>query len=157
PPAGGEVFVGGPNADVLNGGNGNDELYGFDANDVLSGAAGDDKLFGGEGVDALAGGAGNDTLDGGTNDDTAIFTGNRAEYTLGGTSSALTISDSIVGRDGSDTLHNIEFVQFADGTVGITDLFNRAPAITSDGGGEVASLLVAENNTAVTTVTAVDP
>ncbi|MDX8482956.1 cadherin-like domain-containing protein [Mesorhizobium sp. VK24D] len=40
--------------------------------------------------------------------------------------------------------------------IGITNA-NETPTITSDGGGDMASLVVAENSTAVTTVTATDP
>jgi hypothetical protein len=53
--------------------------------------------------------------------------------------------------DGTDTLSNVEILQFA-GTVA-----NFIPIITSNAGGDTAAISVAENTTAVTTVTATDP
>ncbi len=55
-------------------------------------------------------------------------------------------------------------MQVSDGTltdsqaiaVAVTDVNDNAPVITSDGGGASASLNVAENSSAVTTVTATD-
>jgi Ca2+-binding RTX toxin-like protein len=127
PPAGGELVLGGPNIDTLEGGAGNDELYGFADDDALDGQAGADKLFGGDGTDTLTGGAGDDDLDGGNGDDTAIFTGNRADYAVSGTTSAFTLTDTVGGRDGVDTATNVEFVTFANGTFAVADLFNVAP------------------------------
>ena len=127
PPAGGALVLGGPNIDTLEGGAGNDELYGFADDDALDGQAGADKLFGGDGTDTLTGGAGDDDLDGGNGDDTAIFTGNRADYSVSGTTSAFTLTDTVGGRDGADTVTNVEFVTFANGTFAVADLFNVAP------------------------------
>ncbi len=127
PPAGGQLVLGGPNIDTLEGGAGNDELYGFADNDVLDGKAGADKLFGGDGTDTLTGGAGDDELDGGNGDDTAIFTGNRADYSVSGTTSAFTLTDTVGGRDGVDSVTTVEFVTFANGTFAVADLFNVAP------------------------------
>ena len=68
------------------------------------------------------------------------------------------------GDDGGDNSYEV-IVEASDGnggldsqtlTVDVTNV-NEAPAITSDGGGDSASLSVAENTTAVTTVTASDP
>jgi len=127
PPAGGALVLGGPNIDTLEGGAGNDELYGFADDDALDGKAGADKLFGGDGIDTLTGGAGDDELDGGNGDDTAIFTGNRADYAVSGTTSAFTLTDTVGSRDGVDTVTNVEFVTFANGTFAVADLFNVAP------------------------------
>ncbi|TDJ46296.1 MAG: hypothetical protein E2O50_00075, partial [Gammaproteobacteria bacterium] len=55
------------------------------------------------------------------------------------------------------------FLQYLLTTLALTLLVacggsnNAAPAITSDGGGDAANLNVAENQTAVTTVTYADP
>ena len=53
--------------------------------------------------------------------------------------------------DGAGTLTDVQTI-----TVTVTDV-NEAPSITSDGGGATASVNAAENQTAVTTVTATDP
>ncbi|THV20562.1 peroxidase family protein [Peteryoungia ipomoeae] len=64
----------------------------------------------------------------------------------------------LINSDGTDRLTNIEALRFADGTtVSVSDLLNRAPAITSNGGGATAAISRAENTTLATTVTAIDP
>ena len=67
--------------------------------------------------DLLPGLGGNDTIDGGAGlEDRALYSGNRADYTivnLGGHS--FQITDNRAGSpDGTDTLTNVEFAQFAD-------------------------------------------
>ena len=126
-------------------------------NDTLSGGGAPDQLLGENGNDSLTGSRGNDILDGGADTDTATYFGNRAEYTLSVTLNEIAISDNILGRDGFDTVRNVEFLRFADGTVAVADLFNSEPSITSGGGGDTAAVSLAENATAVTTVTASDP
>lgn len=66
---------------------------------------------------SIDGGLGNDSLTGGNSAaDTAVFTGNLAEYSIvEGPAGVFTVQ----GPDGTDTLSNIEFVQFADGTYGL--------------------------------------
>jgi len=76
--------------------------------DAIAGGGGNDYLLGYGGNDTLTGGTGNDTLDGGAGIDTAVFSGNRAAYTIGGGGT------SVSGPDGSDTLTNIERLQFSD-------------------------------------------
>lgn len=64
----------------------------------------------------------------------------------------------LVNSDGTDRLMNIEALRFGDGTtVLLSELLNQAPTITSNGGGDTATVSVAENSTVVTTVTATDP
>ncbi len=74
--------------DFLNGGAGNDTIYGQGGDDTVIGGSGDDSLFGdgvfsfNQGNDVIFGGTGNDTIDGGGGSDIALFTGNRAAYTI---------------------------------------------------------------------------
>ncbi len=80
--------------------------------DTLRGNAGNNTLSGGNGDDTLRGEGGNDTLIGGNGTDTALFTGGPGDYavtSLGGT------SYRFVGPDGTDTLSDVEFVQFGNG------------------------------------------
>ncbi len=51
----------------------------------------------------------------GTSTDTAVFTGPRANYTIGTDGSFLTVTDD-VGTDGTDRLRNIEALRFSDQT-----------------------------------------
>ena len=99
------------------GGSLNDVLTGDNGRNVLRGLYGADRLFGNGGVDRLTGGGSDDYLDGGAGWDYALFSGNRSDYTVT-TSGAQTRVDQIAsGGDGSDTLINIEALQFADGFI----------------------------------------
>ena len=83
-------------------------------NNTITGTAGDDLIQGLAGDDILNGGLGNDTLDGGVGLDTAVFSGSKAGYTLTRTSSGMTAASA---ADGTDTLINIERLQFTDKTL----------------------------------------
>ena len=72
--------------------------------------------------DTIQGGAGNDTIDGGAGIDTALYTGSFADYTLSRSGAALVVADSKAGRDGTDSLRNVEFLRFRDGTVAVASL-----------------------------------
>ena len=67
-------------------------------------------------ANVLDGGTGNDTLDGGSGVNTAIFSGLSASYSVTKTSTGYTVNDN-VGSDGTDTLTNIERLQFIDKTI----------------------------------------
>ena len=92
-----------------------------------------------------------------------------AKFSIDGTSGKLTFQTAPnfevpTDNDGvnSDNIYNVT-VQVSDGTatdsqdlaVTVTDV-NEAPVITSNDGGDTAAVNVAENTTAVTTVTATD-
>jgi Ca2+-binding RTX toxin-like protein len=110
-----DTFLGGVNqirgsqfADVLNGSGGAE---------TLDGQGGNDTINGGGGNDILIGGGGDDTIDGGTGGiDIAQFTGARGDYTItsGGVPGSSTVADSVAGRDGTDTLTNVELTEFSN-------------------------------------------
>jgi serralysin len=91
---------------TLNGGDGNDVLNGSEGIDILNGDAGDDTINGG---------GGDDVIDGGEGLDTAVFSGNRAAYTISTQNGVTTVT----GADGVDRLTNVERLQFADQAVTI--------------------------------------
>jgi serralysin len=100
-----ENLTGSSHDDILTGDNGRNRLRGL---------YGEDTLYGNGGVDRIEGGGSDDFINGGGGWDVAIFSGNRAEYTLG-SQGRFTIVDRIApGGDGTDTLINIEALQFAD-------------------------------------------
>lgn len=115
----GDIFI---NIEEVRGTARNDTIIGDALDNVLSGEGGNDVLDGGAGFNTLVGGAGNDTLGVALNVgvDTAVFSGNMADYTLVGNQ----ITDSVVGRDGTDTLNLIEFLEFADQIVQFNGLLN---------------------------------
>ncbi|MBM6582484.1 hypothetical protein ILT44_19960, partial [Microvirga sp. BT689] len=111
-------------------------LLGLGGNDSLTGHAGSDILDGGDGADTLDGGAGDDTLQGGNHDDVIVLTGTRADYRVERLeSNSFRIIDIRDGApDGTDTVHEVEFVQFSDGLVTVTELLpaaNARPEFTS--------------------------
>lgn len=118
-----EQLTGDVLADRIEGRGGNDLLVGLDGNDLLDGGDGNDTLLGGNGVDQLRGGAGsdvlnggsgNDSLDGGAGADTAQYAGKLADYSWNPTTGVLTDKRTVATSEGSDTLVNMERLQFAD-------------------------------------------
>ncbi|MGY6704516.1 CAP domain-containing protein [Roseinatronobacter sp.] len=97
-------------------------LQANDSGNLLLGNYGDNTLTGGAGNDTLAGGAGNDTLDGGGGVNTARFSGNLADYDITtDTATGITTVTDLRGagtalnpHDGTNTLQNIHFIEFAD-------------------------------------------
>ena len=100
---------------------------------------GNDTVTGSGGSDLLGGGAGNDSIDGGAGNDVAFYSGKRADYTVTKTGGSFTVVDRR-GIDGTDTITNVERLQFtdtslsfdADGVAGdayrlYQAAFNRAP------------------------------
>lgn len=155
---GNDKLDGGAGDDTIFAGGGDDENYGGIGNDIISGEAGNDFLRGDAGDDLLQGGAGNDTIDGSVDIDTAVFSGNRDEYSIlvNADGISVTITDlRPLSPDGADIVKNVEFFQFADGTIP-ANLLNHSPEITSDGGGDSVALTIAENSGAVTTIVAID-
>ena len=92
-------------------------------NDVIDGGAGDD---------VIAGAAGNDDIDGGDGIDTAVFAGSARDYDITIVGDQLVVRDRIADRDGSDHLVNVEFLQFADGTVDTGHLLARLSGLSGD-------------------------
>jgi Ca2+-binding RTX toxin-like protein len=98
----------------------NDWIYGNEGNDTIHAGAGDDTVYGG---------AGDDSIDGGSGKDTASYNGNISDYTITHLDSgALTVKDnnSANGDDGTDTLTNIERLQFLDGAQDLAVSFTAA-------------------------------
>ena len=110
--------IGSSAADLNGTGNALDnQLTGNSGDNVLSGLAGEDVIFGGGGNDNLIGGQDDDELDGGGGNDTATFSGDAADYDVTVLPDGrIQVSDNVPGRDGTDTLENIEQLDF-NGTV----------------------------------------
>jgi hypothetical protein len=92
------------------------------ADDIL----GIQTLYGARAATGIAGTSGNDTFtstsandvyDGGAGVDTVVYTGARAQYTVTASSGVLTVADSVAGRNGTDTLSNVEQLKFSDVTL----------------------------------------
>ena len=93
------------NIENVLGGSGADTLIGDDGDNVLEGAAGDDRITGGQGTD------------------TAAFSGALEDYVFTrNEDGSVSVTDNVAGRDGTDTLSEIEFLEFSDQTVATDDL-----------------------------------
>ena len=134
-------LAGGGGDDHLIGGGGTDTLAGDGDVDTLEGGDGNDDLDGGAGDDELTGGAGDDTLDGGADSDTAHFSGSFADYSIHASESGdFTVTDDnpddAGGDDGTDTLSNVETLEFADRTATVHTVvydLNYVPDTDDDG------------------------
>ncbi|GAB3432656.1 DUF4214 domain-containing protein [Massilia solisilvae] len=92
---------------------GNDTIKGTSYNDQLYGYAGDDTIQAGMGNDLIIGGPGNDTIDGGIEIDTVRYTGAIADYKIERTTGGVAVT-GLKGDSGTDTLVNVERVEFGD-------------------------------------------
>ena len=114
-----ETFVvataGGMSQGILVTVNGADDLLiGTSNSDILTGSLITDQIFGLAGHDTLMGLGDDDTLDGGPGIDTAWYTDVRAHFQFTkSVSGDWTVQDT-QGAEGTDRLHDIERLQFAD-------------------------------------------
>ena len=131
---GNDVILGGSADDVLNGEEGNDFINGYNGDDlirghrgedtltggrgedIIQGGLGDDSIYGGAQQDLLDGGAGNDLLDGGADYDVAEYSSSYGDYLVtANADGSYTVRDRRTNSpDGTDTLRNIEALNFKD-------------------------------------------
>ncbi len=103
--------------EVVFAGDGDDLLIGAEGDERLSGGRGNDTLRGGDGDDVLIGHQGNDALIGGVGIDTAAYDGVFGAFTIDATAR----SGIVLGPDGSDSLADVERLQFSNGTLALLD------------------------------------
>lgn len=96
----------------------NDFLVGEDGANSLIGGAGRDTLNGLGGDDTLTGGVGDDSISGGAGVDVVVLAGMRSDYLIsaGSTTGAYRVEDTVAGRDGIDSLAQVEWLRFGDGS-----------------------------------------
>ncbi len=101
-------------------------------NDVFIGSGGGEVLTGGPGNDLFEGN-GNATIIGGGGTNTAEFRGTRSQYTisLDAATGVATVADSVGGRDGTQTLTDIQNLQFSDQSVAIGNSSTWVDALPS--------------------------
>jgi Ca2+-binding RTX toxin-like protein len=93
-----------------------ENLAGSSHNDVLTGSDSENAVFGGEGEDTLDGAGGEDLLDGGSGIDTALYHGDRADFTIGDIEIGRSVAE--VGDPNEiDALASIERIEFDDGAL----------------------------------------
>lgn len=130
---GNDTLVGSEGDDALRGGKGNDIIIGNGGADYIDDAGGANSIDAGAGNDYIGVGEGNSTITGGAGDDyisgfgahTAVYSGQRAEYSVTSTDidqrALWTVTDEQPNRDGTDKLYNITSLKFADGVLNLSD------------------------------------
>ena len=99
----------------------------------ITGSAFADTLIGDANSNMFVGGGGNDTIDGGASGDIAVFSGARAQYTISIDGlGQMTVQDNVAGRDGTDTLTNVEVLQFNNANVLVASGTQANPVDLSD-------------------------
>ena len=100
--------------------------------DKAIGGGGNDNITGSSLNNTLTGKGGSDTINGGGGSDTAVYSGSKSQYQITQNSDgSIRLVDLRSGSpDGTDTVSNVEFFQFADGTYSTAGLFNSAPVVT---------------------------
>ncbi|MEJ0059363.1 MAG: PKD domain-containing protein [Terricaulis sp.] len=120
-------------ADAVNGTAGDDVITAHPAGGAYNLLGGADTFTGGASADLVTGGEGNDAIDGGGGADTAVFSGARANYYIY-TSGANVVVHDLVGTDGTDTLTDVESLQFSDATIASSGFAANAAPVVSAGG-----------------------
>jgi hypothetical protein len=107
-----------------------------------------ENATGGNGDDILVANSVANMLDGGNGVDTAMFAGNKADYTVEIINSYTVIVTSVANSEDVDNLTDFEFIQFADETVSL----NKPPVVTLP-----ETVTVRETLQAIIAVTVTDP
>ena len=107
-----------------------DDVHGYDNGAWLSGLGGNDTLTGGAGNDLLIGGGGNDTLFGGAGVDIARYAGARADFVVSTGGDGLHVAEK-AGVHSFDVLNGVEWLQFDDGALRLSDMAFLATSATA--------------------------
>ena len=120
---------------------GDDRVLGNRLANTIAGGSGNDEIIGSDGDDTIVPGEGDDLIDGGEGIDTVIYSG--TQEAEGGIRQ---VGEIIEVGGNTDTLVNVEFVQFADGRVDTSDL-SIVPFV------EISDTTATEGNDGTTTAT----
>ncbi|WP_167599140.1 cadherin domain-containing protein [Chlorobaculum sp. 24CR] len=105
--------------------------------DRIIGSSDDNWLQGGDGNDTIEGLGGNDKIIGGGGDgDTVVFSGSLSDYDVSynSTTQTFTIQDMKAGRDGTDTVSEVEHFLFGTDEYDAYHLMNLDAAVAATGG-----------------------
>lgn len=101
-----------------------DIITGVLSNSQLISIKGNESIYAGAGNDSITGGIGNDYIDGGAAQDTAVYLSNSNLYQIANNNGTWTVIDK-TGKDGTDTILNVEVIQFPDKSIAL-DLAGNA-------------------------------
>ena len=123
-----------------NGGAGSDEIIGNRRDNTIDGGAGDDTISAYEGNDTITTGSGRDKVNGGSGIDTAVYD----DVAYQSNNISLRQAGNSVSYNNTDTLTDVEFIQFSDVRIS-SDTLEITPVV------EVAELSITEGNSDLTT------
>jgi Ca2+-binding RTX toxin-like protein len=95
-----------------------DQILGNTLPLTISSGGGNDNIIGSNKNDLISGGIGNDTIDGGSGKDTAVFLSKSSSYKYTNNGGTWTVTNSTT-EVGTDTLKNIEIIQFTDLSIAV--------------------------------------
>jgi len=95
-----------------------DQILGNTLPLTISSGDGNDNIIGSNKNDLISGGIGNDTIDGGSGKDTAVFLSKSSSYKYTNNGGTWTVTNSTT-EVGTDTLKNIEIIQFTDLSIAV--------------------------------------
>jgi len=95
-------------------------------NHIYKANFGGDTLVGSNSNDKFYSSDGNDTFDGNGGSDIVFYKGTSNQYSIKFTIPSIAISDNLTGRDGTDSLKNIQAIKFNDFTLDATSLTKTA-------------------------------
>ncbi|MBR1212046.1 VCBS domain-containing protein [Bradyrhizobium sp. JYMT SZCCT0180] len=100
----------------VQGSNSVDTITGGNDNEFFFGGGGGDTINAGDGNDGIAGQGGSDIIDGGAGTDLVTFTGAQNLYNITGTGT-IQVANTSGNGDGTDSLTNVEVLNFSDAIV----------------------------------------
>ena len=106
--------------------------YGVEIENAYGGSA-SDQITGNNLNNLIAGNGGDDVIDGGTGSaDVAKFSGSRSDYSIStDVAGVTTVVDNTNGRDGTDTISNVEYFEFTGATAGYAQFDATLQNLTS--------------------------
>ncbi len=125
---------------------------GGSGNDSITGNAMDNTLHGNGGDDTFNGGSGNDKIDGGEGTDTVTYALNMADYQASYLDDGTYLVTASSGDEGSDSLYDVEQIQYADQLFQVPPPPNRRPEVSLS-----ASAVVREGMEMMLEATVSDP
>ncbi|AFY57726.1 putative extracellular nuclease [Rivularia sp. PCC 7116] len=136
------TFSGDDGDNTITGNDTNDFIDAGAGNDTINPGTGNDIVNAGPGDDTIVGGQGDNQIDGGEGIDTVTYDGNRTDFDIE------RIGDQIKVGSNTDTLTNVEFLEFNDGTIDTADIkststdkinLSQIGTYTSEDGAEIVA------------------
>ena len=104
-------------ADEIVGDDSDQFIEGLGGNDTINPGGGNDIIDAGAGDDLIIGGIGNNGIDGGAGSDTVSYAANQGDLSTTLADGSITVAGNNGEQEFTDTLNNIETIQYGDGSI----------------------------------------